>query len=123
MYRLEKTFRFEAAHKLPHHDGKCQRLHGHSWVGVVILWGAYLWNEGPKQGMLMDFGDVGKVINEMVEGFLDHHYLNDTLGLENPTSEEIARWCYVFLSGKFPAGMLRSVRIHETCTCSAEYRP
>src|SRR5207245_1556542 len=95
MFRLEKQFRFEAAHRLPNHDGKCQRLHGHSWIGRVIVEGDELQTSWPKAGMLMDFGDMANPVKLLVEGYLDHHYLNETLPLlANPTSEEIARWIF-----------------------------
>lgn len=54
MFRLEKTFRFEASHQLPKHDGKCARLHGHSWVGRVVIEGPDLIGDGAKAGMLQD---------------------------------------------------------------------
>lgn len=120
MFRLEKTFRFEASHRLPSHDGKCARLHGHSWVGTLIVEGKQLQERGPKSGMLVDFGHLSGIVEELRENFLDHHHLNDTLGLENPTSEEIARWIFNRLSSLLP--MLIAVRIAETCTSSAEYQ-
>jgi 6-pyruvoyltetrahydropterin/6-carboxytetrahydropterin synthase len=121
MYRLEKSFRFEAAHKLPHHDGKCARLHGHSWVGRVVVQGRTLWQTGPKQGMVTDYGELSEVIKPLVENYLDHWYLNESTGLENPTSEELARWVYDKL--KPSIDNLVAVVIEETCTSRCEYRP
>ena len=121
MFTLTKEFKFEAAHRLPHHDGKCQRLHGHSWVGELILQGVPLVQDGPKRGMLADFGDVKAAVEPLLESALDHHYLNDTTGLENPTSEELARWVFEKLRGKLP--LLVGVKIKETCTSSCIYRP
>lgn len=127
MFRLEKRFRFEAAHYLPHHDGKCARLHGHSWVGTLIVEGEGLQDSGvdeknPKAGMVMDFGDLSAVINPLVEEYLDHQYLNLSIQeLVSPTSEELARWVYNQLKGSLP--LLAAVRIEETCTSAAEYRP
>src|ERR1035437_9496634 len=102
MFTLTKEFKFEAAHKLPNHDGKCQRLHGHSWVGRVVLKGDVLAVDGPKQGMLIDYGDISRVIKPTVENFLDHQYLNDTLSMQNPTSEEIARRLYAIWKPLLP---------------------
>lgn len=121
MYRLEKSFTFEASHRLPLHDGKCRRLHGHSWRGVAVCEGEALHVHGPKTGMLIDYGDVKAAVAKLLENFLDHHHLNDTTGLENPTSEHLARWVYDALVGSLP--YLVAVRIEETCTSSCEYRP
>lgn len=121
MYLLCKEFRFEASHLLPFHAGKCRRLHGHSWVGQVILLGEDLATSGSSTGMLVDFGEVGKVLDAFVEAYLDHRHLNDSTGLESPTSELLAKWIYEQLKPLLP--MLAAVRIKETCTCSAEYRP
>lgn len=121
MYKLVKQFRFEAAHRLPHHDGKCARLHGHSWVGRLIIEGPSLASDGPKAGMLVDYGDMKRAIEPLVDLALDHYYLNETTGLENPTSEELARWIYDRVKPHLPE--LVAVEIDETCTSSAEYRP
>lgn len=121
MFTLKKEFTFEAAHKLPHHDGKCQRLHGHSWRMRVILQGLHLVPQGPKAGMLMDFGDISKTVKPLIEEKLDHYYLNDSTGLENPTSEELARW--IFQQLKFNLPQLVAVEVDETCTSSCCYCP
>lgn len=121
LFRLEKEFRFEAAHLLPHHDGKCGRPHGHSWRGRVIVVGSALVAAGPKVGMLIDYGDLSAAIDPLVEEFLDHRYLNLTLPLENPTSEEIARWMFRQLKPKL-GDYLLAVQIDETCTSRCEYR-
>ncbi len=121
MWRLEKTFRFEAAHYLPKHDGKCRRLHGHSFVGKVFLEGDSLVKAGPKSGMLIDFGEVGEIVGALVESGLDHYFLNDSTELDNPTSEELARWIYEQL--KPALSLLVAVRVEETCTSACEYRP
>jgi len=119
MFTLTKEFTFEAAHILPHHDGKCRRLHGHSWKMRVIIHGLCLWEKGPKKGMLEDFGDIKAVVQPLVEEYLDHHYLNDTTGLENPTSEELSQWVFRKLREKLP--MMVAVEIDETCTSSCRY--
>lgn len=67
---LRKTFRFEASHILPKHPGKCSRLHGHSWVLHVFV-------EGPvssETGFVMDFADISKHVNPLIEA-LDHRHL------------------------------------------------
>jgi 6-pyruvoyltetrahydropterin/6-carboxytetrahydropterin synthase len=121
MFRLKKKFTFEAAHQLPLHDGKCRRLHGHSWVGWLVCEGARLQDVGPKAGMLVDFGDLSAAVQGLREEYLDHHDLNRTTGLENPTSEALAEWVYHRLKPRLPK--LAAVVIEETCTSSAEFRP
>lgn len=118
---LFKEFYFEAAHTLPNHDGKCSRLHGHSWAGRVYVKSPSLIRTGPKQGMVMDFSDVKAYLRPIVEDFLDHHDLNRTTGLENPTSEEIARWIYERLEESGLPG-LHAVEIRETCTSGCRYQ-
>lgn len=118
-FKLKKEFRFEAAHKLPKHDGKCSRLHGHSWTMRVHVVGGKLQDSGPKSGMLMDFGDISKAVKPLVEDCLDHHYLNESTGLENPTSEELARWIFERLHPVIPG--LVAIEVDETCTSSCCY--
>lgn len=121
-WTLRKEFKFEAAHFLPQHDGKCQRMHGHSWRGWVVLEGEDLQVAGAKQGMLQDYGDVSAVVKPMVEKYLDHYLLNDSIpGMANPTSENIARWVFNFLVPKL--ALLKAVVIQETCSSACEYRP
>lgn len=122
MFTLVKEFRFEAAHRLPSHDGKCRRLHGHSWVCRLVVRGDTLQGAGsPKSGMLLDYGQIKLALAPILEGQLDHHYLNESLPLENPTSECIAQWLYERLKGELP--LLAAVEIDETCTCSCRYEP
>lgn len=122
MFELVKEFKFEAAHMLPHHDGKCRRLHGHSWTLKVHLTGNVLETAGPKQGMLIDYTAVSTVVKPLLESSLDHHYLNETTGLENPTSECLAVWIFNKLQPHLPF-LLSAVEICETCTSACIYRP
>lgn len=121
MYLLKKKFTFEAAHQLHNHDGKCSRLHGHSWIGWLIVQGDKLHTSGPKQGMLVDYGDLSAAVKPLVEQYLDHHFLNETTGLEDTTSENLAKWVYDQLSASVPA--LVAVTIEETCTAICTYWP
>ncbi|NEP85649.1 MAG: 6-carboxytetrahydropterin synthase QueD [Okeania sp. SIO2C2] len=116
---IGKEFRFEASHQLPNHDGKCARLHGHSWRGVIYVSGNELVNSGGKQGMIMDYGDIKKHLKPLLYDYLDHYHLNETTGLVNPTSEAIAKWIYEQLENKIPG--LVAVRIDETCTSKCIY--
>jgi len=119
MFELEKTFSFEAAHVLTHHDGKCCRPHGHSYVLTVRLRGEKLIESGPKVNMLIDFNDIAVVVSPLIENFLDHHWINDTLGTDSPTAEYIAKWIYEYLEPKLP--MLSAVILNETTTSKVTY--
>lgn len=120
-WTLRKQFRFEAAHHLPHHDGKCQRVHGHSWVGEVEVTGHALQASGAKAGMVVDYGDLSTALAGLVTTVLDHADLNVTTGLENPTSEAIAKYVFTHLESTVPG--LSAVTIHETCTSACRYEP
>jgi len=114
--RITKEFVFEAAHKLtnvpPGH--KCGNLHGHSFRLTLELTGTV----DAVTGWIVDFGDVKNVVKPLYDT-LDHHYLNDIEGLENPTSENIAKWVFLRLKAALPE--LSAVHVQETCTCGASY--
>lgn len=114
---IYKEFTFEAAHRLPHvpEGHKCARLHGHSFQVRVTITGEL----DPVLGWVMDFADV-KTACRGVHDRLDHQYLNDIEGLENPTSEEIARWIWRAL--KPALSLLSMVEVRETCTSGCRYR-
>lgn len=120
-WRLTKRGRFEAAHVLPHHDGKCARLHGHSWQVEIEVIGYVLVEYGPKAGMVVDFADLSRPLDRLIEQRLDHYHLNESTGLESPTSEALARWIFDALCPDVPS--LTAVTVEETCTSRAEYRP
>lgn len=120
MFRLEKQFTFEASHRLPFHDGKCARLHGHSWKVTLVVCGDELEDDGPKRSMLIDYSDISKVMKPLLDEKLDHHHLNHSLPeIMNPTSEEIARWIYRQIKPVFP--VLAEVIVDETCTSRCIY--
>ena len=112
-----KEFGFESAHRLPNvPDGhKCGRLHGHSFKVRLTLRGI----PGADTGWIMDFGDLKKVWKPL-EDELDHRYLNEIPGLENPTSERLAAWIWERLKPALP--LLSEVVVHETCTSGCRYR-
>jgi len=117
MVEIVKEYRFEAAHKLIKvaQGHKCGRLHGHSFKFEVHLSG----EADSQTGWLMDFGDISKTVKPLVEE-LDHNYLNEIPGLENPTSEEIAIWLWNKIKPAIPS--LRKIVVYETCTARAVYR-
>jgi len=112
-----KEFTVEAAHRLPFvpEGHKCARLHGHSFRIAVYVGGAV---DG-KLGWVMDFADIKAAWRPVFE-LLDHRYLNDVEGLENPTSENLARWIWNRLRPGLPG--LSRVVVRETCTSGCEYR-
>jgi 6-pyruvoyltetrahydropterin/6-carboxytetrahydropterin synthase len=114
---LRKTFQIEAAHRLPNVPvgHKCARLHGHSWLIEVAIEGPI----GDDTGWVMDFADL-KAAFQPIYDRIDHHYLNDIPGLENPTSERLAIWIWNELKPRLP--LLSELVIAETCTSRCVYR-
>lgn len=111
-----KEFTFEAAHFLPHvpPGHKCKRLHGHSFHVTVTVSGAV----GEHSGWVMDFADIKRAC-EPVRDQLDHYCLNDIAGLDNPTSENLARWIWRKLKPTLP--QLSRITIRETCNSGCSY--
>ena len=111
-----KEFGFEAAHRLPNvpPEHKCARLHGHSFRCEVHVSGPL----DPKLGWVLDFAELKAAVQPII-GQLDHRYLNEIEGLENPTSENLAIWIWERLSPSLP-GLTRIV-IRETCTSGCVY--
>lgn len=109
---LRREYTFEAAHWLPHvREGhKCGRIHGHSYRVTVIVRGP-VQAEGPEAGMVMDFAKVDAFAGPLAAR-LDHTTLNDHAGLENPTSEHVARWFIWGLRHALPC--LHGVLVRET---------
>ena len=114
---LVKTFRFEAAHSLPHvpPGHKCARLHGHGYRVDVHVSGT----PDARTGWLMDFGDIKKALAPILED-LDHHCLNDIPGLANSTSELLAKYIWDRLRPALP--ILSAVSVWESDTSRCIYR-
>lgn len=114
---IYKRFTVEAAHRLPNvpPGHKCARLHGHSFGIELRVRGAL----DPELGWVQDFADIKAIFKPIYEQ-LDHHYLNDIPGLENPTSERLAVWIWDRLKPQLPG--LSAVVVQETCTSGCEYR-
>lgn len=112
-----KEFRIEAAHLLPNvpEGHKCRRLHGHSFLIGVHVSGPV----GEHTGWVTDFADLATAWAPLHDR-LDHRYLNDVPGLENPTSEHLARWVWDHLVDELPG--LDQVVVRETCTSGCVYR-
>lgn len=111
-----KEFVVDAAHRLPDvpEGHKCSRLHGHSFrIGIYVRGPVE-----PKCGWVMDFGTIKEAFQPLFDA-LDHHYLNEIEGLENPTSENLSRWIWQRLKPSLPA--LSKVAIYETPTSGCFY--
>ncbi|MGA0805556.1 MAG: 6-carboxytetrahydropterin synthase QueD [Pseudohongiellaceae bacterium] len=113
---IYKEFTFEAAHRLPNvPDGhKCKRLHGHSFRVEVHVRGPL----HPALGWVMDFADLKAAVKPVIAR-LDHYYLNDIPGLDNPTSEVLACWLWHEIKPLLPE--LSRIVVKETCTSGCVY--
>lgn len=114
--RLVHEFRFEAAHRLPKVPAghKCARLHGHSFKVELAIAGPV----DEETGWFIDFGILFDLWRPL-HAELDHNYLNEIAGLENPTSEVLARWIWQRMKPKLP--VLAQVTVFETCDARCEY--
>lgn len=115
--RLERTYRFEAAHFLPKVPAghKCARMHGHSYVVELAIEG----DVDPESGWLMDFAQIDEHAMPLVKQ-LDHQVLNEIDGLANPTSELLAVWFWQKLRPTLP--QLVEVVVSETPSSRCIYR-
>lgn len=114
---IYKEFTFEAAHRLPNTPPghKCSRLHGHSFGVRVYVKGLI----DQKTGWIIDYAQIKTCFMPIWEQ-LDHHYLNEIEGLENPTSENLARWIWDKLKPSLP--ILSKIEVKETCTVGCIYK-
>ena len=111
-----KEFSAECAHRLPNvpEGHKCGRLHGHSYHITLFASGPVY----SDSGWVFDYADLKAAFDPYLAN-LDHNYLNDIEGLENPTVENLAIWIWRKLKPIIP--LLSKVSIRETCTAGCEY--
>lgn len=108
---VTREFSFDAAHNLPRYEGKCERLHGHSYrLRVTVQAPLDAWS-----GLCFDFHDIKKTVNERVVKVLDHQYLNEFL--PNPSAEHLAVWSWERLKD-LP---LHEIQVWETPTSFVTY--
>lgn len=140
--RLTKEFSFESAHALEGYDGACREIHGHSYRLFVTVKGTPSADaSSPKYGMVMDFGDLKRIVGEEVVSRLDHSFvlrrseandrLAEALGARfgrivrvdyQPTCENMLADFAARIARRLPAGVtLHSLRLHETATSFAEW--
>jgi len=115
--RLERSYRFEAAHFLPKvpPGHKCARMHGHSYLIEVTIEGEV----DPELGWVVDFAALDEHANPLMR-VLDHQVLNEIEGLDNPTSEHLAAWLWRKLRPALP-GLVELV-VSETPSSRCTYR-
>lgn len=141
MYYLKTSASFDSAHFLAGYDGKCSNIHGHRWTVEVRIQGKELQQSGTQKGMLIDFGDIKKIVRNLADEF-DHAliYENGTLKIstvdalesENfrlikvnfrPTAENFAKYFYEILSVRFGSSAdIADVTVYETPDNCAVYR-
>lgn len=123
---VSKEFTFDAAHHLHAYEGKCKNLHGHTYK--VVFGVSAIPNE---IGIAADFGEIKKIWQDHIKGWLDHRYLNDTLPPMNTTAENMVVWLYRQMesalvsepySSIIDGGRVEFVRLYETPTSYAEAR-
>lgn len=111
-----KKFTFDSAHSLPHvPDGhKCKNVHGHTYLLTVSIE-----KELDEQfGWVMDFADLKSIMQPVIDQ-IDHKYLNDVAGLENPTCEILVKWIWDAVINDLPG--LKRIELYETPTSGAIY--
>lgn len=139
--RVTKKFHFEMAHALYEYDGPCRNIHGHTYNLEVTILGEIKNEQGhPKDGMVMDFGNLKKLVKSKIVNVCDHALVINSLFpkehinlLKNatqrlivvdfqPTSENIAAYFAEILQQHLPSNVLLfSIRLYETATSYAEW--
>jgi len=114
--RLERSYRFEAAHFLPKvpPGHKCARMHGHSYAIEIAIEG----DVDSERGWVVDFAEIDEHAQPLVKQ-LDHQVLNEIEGLANPTSELLAAWWWQRLAKVLP---VVEIVVSETPTSRCVYR-
>lgn len=107
--RIFRAFTFDAAHRLPNLpiSHRCSNLHGHTFRVEIHVES----DLEPKFDWVIDFGDIKGIVEPVIEQ-LDHHYLNEIEGLENPTSENISKWLWKFIQPDLP--ILTKIVVQES---------
>ncbi len=142
MIRLTKEFSFESAHALEGYDGPCREIHGHSYRLFVTVKGEPIGDVlNPKCGMVIDFGDLKRIVNEQIIDRLDHSFVmrntsssrqlaaamssqfsNVVLVDYQPTCENMLSDFAARISARLPQGVaIHSLKLHETATSYAEW--
>jgi len=115
-FELKQHFQIESARFLPHlpSEHPCSRMHGHSFKIILTLVGPL----DPKIGWVIDYHEISKIMQPLLAK-LDHQVLNEVAGLENPTSELLAKWIFDHATKNLP--MLKCVSVMETPSTECRY--
>ena len=118
---ITKIFRFESAHHLPGHHGKCARPHGHSYRLEVTIRGPIKNAPGESDhGMVMDFGHLSQIVKNAVIERLDHQDLNAVTELHT-TAENLVYWIWdELIANGLSETLLYRIRLWETDSCFVE---
>lgn len=122
MFELVVNGAFEAAHRLDGYNGKCSRLHGHSWTVEISVEGETL----DEIGMVADFKTLKAALMKVLDA-MDHQYLNELPQFDgtNPTAENLAKYIYEQLEFDevFQSGCeLKYVKVWESPKSAVIYR-
>jgi 6-pyruvoyltetrahydropterin/6-carboxytetrahydropterin synthase len=120
VYRIAKRFDFDAAHQLTGlpEGHKCRRLHGHTYVVEIEAQAETL----DGQGMVADYATLDP-FGAWLRDHIDHRNLNEVLNTDMPTTEHVAEVCYGAAAVRCPGLQISAVRVWESSTTWAEYRP
>jgi 6-pyruvoyltetrahydropterin/6-carboxytetrahydropterin synthase len=123
MFEISVEQTFAAGHALRNYKGKCENVHGHNYRVRVTIEGEQL----DSTGLLVDFVDVKRLMGGAIE-YLDHRFINDLDPFDkiNPSAENIAKYFYDRLHNGLknePPVRISEIRVWETDTSSAVYRP
>lgn len=120
MFEVSVEHTFAAGHSLRNYKGKCENVHGHNYRVQVSVVGDAL-NE---TGLLFDFADLKRVLRQTSE-YLDHQFINDLKPFDviNPSAENLAKFFYEEIQKQLTGGQVASVRVWETDTSCATFRP
>jgi 6-pyruvoyltetrahydropterin/6-carboxytetrahydropterin synthase len=123
MFEVSVDRTFAAGHALRNYKGKCENVHGHNYRVQITVQGEQL----DSTGLLVDFLDLKRLIDEVI-AYLDHRFMNDLAPFDvlNPSAENIAKYFHDRVSAEFRsegAAHISEVRVWETDTSSAVYRP
>lgn len=118
MYIISKEYHFSASHILKQLPGDhpCARMHGHNYIVTIELASATL----DQYGFVRDYNQLD-ALKTYIDGTLDHRHLNDVLGDDKVTAEQIARHLYDWSKSRWPE--VSAVKVSETPKSTAEYRP
>jgi len=114
---IYKVFTIEAARSLPNlsDNHPCKKTHGHSFKIIITISGEI----NKTTGFVMDFSEIDEAFSPIYK-LIDHSYLNDVEGLENPSSENLSRWIWNKLLNALPS--LKQIEIQETSLTGCIYR-